>query len=223
MKLPRHAVDRRFRFARLWSNDELRRIAHHFSGRIVNVSAWKDGDKDGATYKSYFVNADSYHLTNYQGDDGFQGVAEEIFLDLTGELPEELRGKFDVAFNHTTLEHIFDVMTAFRNICAMSKDVVIIVLPFAQIQHETDTWKDYWRFTPTWVREAFSREGFELVYLSSNNNPNAAVYVFAVATRNPEKWREKMPPAPAEGMAAEWIGRSLWRTAVNFVARRIER
>ena len=40
-------------------------------------------------------------------------------------------------FNHTTLEHIFEVNTAFDNMCAMSNDVVILVLPFAQVQHET--------------------------------------------------------------------------------------
>ena len=44
-------------------------------------------------------------------------------------------GAFDVAYNHTTLEHIYGVHKAFANICRMTKDVVIIVLPFLQQYH----------------------------------------------------------------------------------------
>ncbi len=221
MKLPSFVIDRMFRLARAWSNDELRKVAPVFGGRIVNVSAWKDSDKQGDTYKQYFSGAESYHITNYSGDAGFQGIDDEIFLDLTGELPDELKGAFDVVFNHTTLEHIFDVNKAFENICAMSNDVVVIVLPFAQVQHESGTWQDFWRFTPSWVRTAFDRQGFEVMYLTSNNQRNAAVYVFAVASRNPDKWRGKLPEASHAGMAAGWLGRSRWRNAVNAVVNKI--
>ena len=214
--LNRIITDRRFRLARLWSNDELRKVAPAFSGRIVNVSAWKDEDKNGGTYEKYFTGASSYHRTNYKEGRGYQGIEDEILLDLTDDLPEELAGAFDVVFNHTTLEHIFDVNKAFENICQMSNDAVIIVLPFAQVQHEHGAWKDYWRFTPSWVEEAFERQGFELLYISSNNDPNAAVYVFAVASRQPEKWRGKLPASPPRTMAAEWLGHSLWRKVIAF-------
>lgn len=221
MKLPRPLLDRKFRLARVWSNDELRRVGDAFTGRVVNVSAWKDEDKEGGHYRDYFPNAGSYHITNWHGDAGFQGIDDEIFLDLTGPLPGELEGAFDVVFNHTVLEHIFEVNRAFENLCTMSRDVVVIVLPFAQIQHETDTWKDYWRFTPSWVREAFRRQGFEVLYLSSHEEKNAATYVFAVASKNPDLWRDRLPPMPTQGMAARWLGRSRWRTAVNVVARKL--
>lgn len=220
MQLPNALLDRKFRLARAWSNEQLRRVAPLFGGRIVNVSAWKDEDKQGGRYEDYFSSADSYHITNFDGDCGFQGIDAEIFLDLTGDLPGELSGAFDVVYNHTTLEHIFDVMKAFDNICAMSKDVVVLVLPFAQTQHEASTWKDYWRFTPSWFREAFRRKGFEVVYLASNQDKNAAVYVFCVAARHPERWREKMPEMPPPTPAASWIGRSRWRSAVNALAHR---
>ena len=216
MNLSRMMTDRRFRLARLWSNDELRKVAPLFSGRIVNVSAWKDEDKAGGTYERYFTGATSYHRTNYKEGRGYQGLDDEILLDLTDELPEELAGAFDVVFNHTTLEHIFDVNKAFENICQMSNDTVIIVLPFAQVQHEHGAWKDYWRFTPSWVEEAFRRQGFELLYISSNNDPNAAVYVFAVASRNPDTWRSKLPTSPPRTMAAEWLGHSFWRKVLAY-------
>lgn len=220
VKLPRSVVDRKFRLARVWSNDELRRVAHLFGGRIVNVSGWKDEDKEGGRYRDYFSAADTYHVTNWGGTKGFQGLEEEIFLDLAGALPPELERAFDVVFNHTVLEHIFDVQTAFRNLCAMSGDVVILVVPFAQVQHETDTWKDYWRFTPSWVREAFAREGFEALYVSANDDANAATYVFAIAARDGARWRDRLPAAPRPRMAASWLGRSRWRTAVGILARK---
>ena len=221
MKLPRHALDRKFRLARRWSNDELRRVAPHFSGQIVNVSGWRDEDKEGGTYRSYFSCAASYDVTNWHGQSGFQGTEGEIVLDLTEPLPDELRARFDVVFNHTTLEHIFDVMTAFENLCTLSRDVVILVVPFAQVQHENDSFKDYWRFTPSWVREAFRRQGLETLYVSSNDDPNAAVYVFAVGSRHPERWRDKMPGGGEHPrMAARWIGRSLWRSALNLATSR---
>lgn len=39
-----------FRRPRLWSNSELKKIAHLFEGWVVNVSAWKDLDKSATTH-----------------------------------------------------------------------------------------------------------------------------------------------------------------------------
>src|SRR5687767_4129918 len=48
------SVDRKFRAARIWSNQELKTITPHCKGAVINVSAWKDEDKEGAHYKDYF-------------------------------------------------------------------------------------------------------------------------------------------------------------------------
>ena len=64
-------------------------------------------------------------------------------MDLAVPLPVELENQFDVVFNHTTLEHIFDIFTAFQNLCRLTKDILIIVVPFLQEQHEN--FGDYWR------------------------------------------------------------------------------
>ena len=111
-----------------------------------------------------------------------------------------------MVFNHTTLEHIFDVFTAFKNLCDLSKDVVIIVVPFAQEQHEAKDFYDYWRFTPTCIRELFKRNGFSIIYQASNNDFNAGTYLFAIASRNPGKWVSKFPILQNERNAANWIG-----------------
>jgi len=184
-------VDRKFRLARVWSNRELGKFGHLFIGDVVNVSGWQDQDKEGRSYKDYFTNARSYTITNFKSEArGFQGYDNEIFLDLSKDLPEQLAGKFDVVFNHTVLEHIFEVHTAFRNVCMMTRDVVIIVLPFLQQMHES--FGDYWRFSPMTIKRLFEANGLSLLYLSFNGHKKASVYVFAIASRNPEKWAGKI-------------------------------
>ena len=183
-------VDRIHRLPRLWSNHELARFAAWFPGAVVNVSAWKDEDKEGRHYRDYFTAATSYTLTNYKPEmRGFQGAPGEIFLDLAAPLAPDLIRSFDVVFNHTTLEHVFDVQAAFRNLCGMSRDVVILVVPFLQPYH--GTYGDYWRFTPLLLQRLFSEAGFTPLYMSFNSHRAAAVYLFAIASAHPERWRDR--------------------------------
>ncbi len=183
-------VDRVFRLPRIWSNRELARFAPLFHGDVVNVSGWKDRDKQGRTYREYFANARSYTITNYKSEHmGFQGAEGEVFLDLEAGLPAELRGGFDVVFNHTTLEHIYHLDRAFRNLCDMSRDLVILVVPFLQQYHTP--YGDYWRFTPLAVKRMFEDRGLEVLYQSFNSHRAASVYVFTVASKHPDRWRER--------------------------------
>lgn len=216
-------TDRKFRLARHWSNRELAKLGPLFCGDIVNVSAWDDRDKEGGCYKDYFTKAASYSYTNYRGYRGFQGLPNEYALDLTGEVPEDLKGRFDVVFNHTTLEHIFDVRKAFANLCELSRDIVIVVVPFAQVQHESDDWKDYWRFTPTCLRHLCEEDGLTVIYEAQSPHRNSAVYLLSVASRHPDRWEGRMPPHEPVHMAGKWIGwsvRGLLRTSVNRVFRK---
>lgn len=200
--------DPRFRVPRVWSNKELRKVAHLFSGDIANVSGGDDVDKEGLHYREYFTSARSYMVTNYGGASfrGFQNRPGEIMLDLTQPLPEDLRGKFDVVLNHTTLEHIFDVFMAFHNICEMTRDIAIVVVPFSQVQHETGAFRDFWRFTPTCLRELFFREGLKVVYESCNEYPNESLYLFMVASRSPSNWQGKILATPELKEAGKFIG-----------------
>jgi hypothetical protein len=181
-------TDRIHRLPRLWSNRELAKFAHLFHGDVVNVSGWQDVDKEGRHYRDYFRNASSYTITNYKAEArGFQGMAGEIFLDLEQPLEDSLRHRFDVVFNHTTLEHIYDFRTAFDNLCAMSKDVVIVIVPFLQPYHSD--YGDYWRFTPLALKKMFEHNGFSLLYLSFNSQRMSAVYILAIAARRPQHWQ----------------------------------
>lgn len=181
-------IDRIHRLPRIWSNRELEKYAPLFGGDLVNVSGWKDVDKEGKRYRNYCSQATSYTITNYKSEArGFQGMENELFLDLESELSEGMQDRFDVVFNHTTLEHVYDVHTAFRNLCRMSRDVVILVLAFLQPYHSE--YDDYWRFSPLLVKRLSEDKGLELLYLSFNSHRFSSVYVFAIASKKPDQWR----------------------------------
>jgi len=182
-------IDRVHRLPRLWSNREIAKFAPLFTGDVVNVSAWTDTDKEGKHYRDYFTRADSYTITNFEADArGYQGQANEIFLDLEKPLPAELEQRFDVVFNHTTLEHIYELQTAFDNLCGMSRDVVMIVAPFLQQFHAH--YGDFWRITPLAMKRMFEDRGLELLYQSFNSHRMSSVYLFAIASRNPQQWQK---------------------------------
>lgn len=183
-------IDKRFRVPRIWSNKELKKFSSLFNGDIVNVSAWTDVDKEGDYYKNYFKNAKSYSITNFDKDKrGWQGLDGEIFLDLEKTLPKDIKGKFDVVFNHTTLEHIYQVNTAFANLCLMSKDIVIIVVPFLQEYHSD--YGDYWRFSPQAIERLFKDNGLTLIYLNFNDEPYTSIYMFAIGSKKPNYWKKR--------------------------------
>lgn len=180
---------------REWSNAELRRVAPHFDGRIINVSGWRDEDKVGGHYRDYFTRAAGYDISNFSGDRGTVDGAGEIFLDLEGEVAEELRGRYQVAYNHTTLEHVFDIRRAVANICALSHDAVILVTPFLQAVHFIEgSFGDYWRPTPMCLARLLEEQGYTTVYQSCNDNSWHVVYVFTVAVRDPSRHANRFPP-----------------------------
>lgn len=182
--------DRKFRRARIWSNLELKKIARLFNGDVINVSGWKDSDKRGGFYKDYFFNAKSYTISNYRGLSGLQGNNKnEIFIDLEDDLNEKNFANYDVVFNHTTLEHVYDFQKAFKNLCLMSRDILIIVLPFLQQLHSAkNDYDDYWRFTPYAIKTMLERNGMSLLYLSANNKKSESIYLFAIGSKKPKKW-----------------------------------
>lgn len=150
-----------------------------------------------ATKKAGFIRPTSSMLRtttilNYKGFRGYQHRENEYFLDLTDNLPHELYRRFDVVFNHTTLEHIYDVKKAFKNLCDMTKDVVIVIVPFSQVQHETESYKDYWRFPPSCIRKMFEENGLNVIYEAESKARKAAIYLLFVVSRDP-KWKERMP------------------------------
>ncbi len=171
---------------RNWSNVELAAVAREFSGAVINVSGWLDEDKIGKHYRDYFTQASEYCISNFCGEHGATGRPEEIFIDLEGDIPDALRRRFQVAFNHTVLEHVYDIHRAVANICALSDDTVILVTPFLQQVHYADgSYGDYWRPTPMCLEKMLAENGFQVVYQAANDNPWHIVYVLTIAMRDP--------------------------------------
>lgn len=188
--------DRVFKVPRAWSNSELRRWAPMFRGDVVNVSGWRDEDKQGGFYRNYFSNAVSYTITNHDEKAcGLQGATGEIALDLDVPVDPSLHRRFDVVFNHTTLEHVFKTQTAFRSLCEMTRDVVILVVPFLQPFHDgkDGAYSDYWRFSPAAIARMFREHELEPVHMAFNDNWFSSVYVFAIGSRHPERWQGRFP------------------------------
>lgn len=181
---------RAFRVPRIWSNRELSRFAPLYTGEIINVSAWQDKDKEGSIYKKYFSSCKRYMISNFDGHQGgLQGWQNEIFLDLEKPVPEKHRLRYDVVFNHTTLEHVWDFHTAVRTLTDLSRDTVILVVPWLQPLHTT--YGDYWRFSPHATARLLSEQGFTPLYLSWNTDRGCAIYVFCIASRHPEMWQKR--------------------------------
>jgi hypothetical protein len=203
-----------FRSAREWSNRELRRFSAELGGAVVNVSGAHDDDKQGRRYRDYFPAASSYDITNYKGFRGTTGSHGEIFLDLTDELPPELHRRFDVVVNHTTLEHVYDVHTAFRRLCEMTRDLVIVVVPFVQVTHWSDSFGDFWRFTPMGLRRMYEDNDLTVVHEAAGPRHGEPIYLLFVGSRHPERWTGTRPAERIDTPIGQWIGRHLWADRV---------
>lgn len=195
---------------RRWSNQELRRYGSLFGGDILNVSGWRDEDKQERHYRDYFPNAKSYRITNYWGTDARNDGAEDsLFLDLEAPLPENMRGICDLAWTHTVLEHVGDVETAFHNLGVLTCDAVLVVVPWIQDEHYAKgLYGDYWRFAPMGIQRLMKNAGLELIHLSANEQPWHPVYLFAVGSKKVGQWKGKFPEI-------DW-SRRLGREQYNF-------
>lgn len=204
-------VKRTAQVARYWSNLELKKIAGVVTGDVANVSGWKDEDKQGGFYREYFSKARTYTVTNYYGESGFQGLDGEILLDLRAPIRAEYKGRFDAVLCHTVLEHVFDINVAFRNLALLTRDLLIVVVPFCQIQHELESFGDYWRFTPSCLRELFKRNGMTVVYESSNEDFACGNYLLFCGSHRPDSHKSDLPPFTPLGLQGRWIGNFWWQ------------
>lgn len=187
------------RDARLWSNAEIARLAPLATGDVINVSAWNDDDKEGRRYRDYFTRAASYSTSNFDGWRG-EGVVSDHDIDLSTPLPAGMHGRFDLVFNHTTLEHVFEIATAIGNLCALTRDAVLVVVPFMQHLHGPED-GDFWRPSPYAMRRFFAANGLTVLYESAGPKGGAVRYLLYLASRRPEAWAGRTP-APEHGAEA---------------------
>lgn len=187
---------------RPFHNQVLRVYLSSLGGDVVNVSGWEDSDRQGGFYRGYFGALTRYAVTNIEGDRGMPGSSplgvDQIYLDLEQPLDERLVQAFDVAFSHTVLEHIFDIESALENIAAMSRDVVVTVVPFSQSVHYSNSYGDYLRVSPFYLKRFFEGRGFEVLLSVTNDQGFFPVYLTMIVSRKPDRHREAFRHAPLQ-------------------------
>lgn len=177
--------EKEFRRALLWRNKELRKVVSKIPFEsVINVSGWDDEDGEGRKYISYFPTAKTYWVSNIEGQKGLSGSIDyKIRINLEEKIVGSHYRSWDLVFCHTTLEHIFHVETAFKNLCNLSKSMVVLVVPYSAPWHEVNAdWGDYWRFTPLSIKRLFEANGFGITHISVS--PGGIKYIFAVAGRS---------------------------------------
>lgn len=223
--LGNRVLDKRLIYPRAFSNALLRRYAPLFEGSALNVSGWDDRDQEGGFYRAYFSRCSAYAVSNAHTEKkGFGSMAgsgiQEIELDLEKPLPDALKRRFDVVFNHTTLEHVFDVEVAFKNICELSRDVVILVVPVIQQIHIAPSYGDYWRITTMGIAQLFLRYGFEPLVMATNDQPLNPIYCFAIGVRDAKKYKGKVQKQIHFEMGAALYGSGLKSVDVEALLRK---
>ncbi len=195
--LANRLLPRAFIRPREFSNALIRQYGAVLSGSVINVSGWNDGDREGGTYQSYFPQHTSYTVSNYEVRDRGMGSMHgtgitEISLDLNQPIRKDLEGAYDVVFNHTTLEHVVHVEQAFANLCALSRDAVVLVVPVMQQFHILPSYGDYFRVLPFAIVKQFELHGFTPLVVRTNEQPFAPIYCVALAVRDPKKYEGKI-------------------------------
>jgi hypothetical protein len=100
-----------------------------------------------------------YHNCNLTIIDLVKHRGVEEFLDLNEPLDEKFFQKFDLVIDTGTLEHCFNVGTAFKNMCNMTKKggIIITAAPYSRPFH------GYYNFTKGLYTDGFEKNGFEIL------------------------------------------------------------
>lgn len=175
---------------RTWSNDEIGTVLGRITNynRVINVSGWKDDDKEGRKYQSYFKrDLEKYDISNYTSDNA-KGLSSpnDIELDISGYLPSELIEHYDFVFNHTVLEHVENPVFAFQQISKLTSDLLLTVVPWKQELHFIpNSFGDYYRFSPMIMRKLYQDNGFTVLYESFSPNYSPVTYLIYLGSKKP--------------------------------------
>ena len=89
-----------------------------------------------------------------------------------------------------------------------------MVVPFLQEMH--GGFGDYWRF-PQANDKMFTREHFNLLYISFNNHKNTSVYIFALAARDISKWNNQFNISSINLDPVIPIGSNVYKNAFYYL------
>lgn len=121
----------------------------------INIQKWHK--YDGEVYDpSYIFN---FHNFDMIVIDKIKHRGNEILADLNFNLDKSLHRSFDLLIDTGTLEHCFNVGTAFKNMCDLIKvgGVIMTCAPVSKINH------GYYNFCPIMYDDGFITNGFDLL------------------------------------------------------------
>jgi hypothetical protein len=87
----------------------------------------------------------------------------EIIADLNMPLGVNHHGKYDVVIDTGTLEHCFNVGTAFENMCRMARigGFIVSAAPMSKVNH------GFWNFSPCAYDNYFRQNRFDSIFLGA--------------------------------------------------------
>jgi hypothetical protein len=100
----------------------------------------------------------------------------------------------------------------------MARELVIVVVPFAQVTHWSESFGDFWRFTPMGLRRMYEDNDLTVVHEAFGPRRGEPIYLLFVGSRHPDRWHAAVPARPSgciEAPIGEWIGRQLWSDRVR--------
>lgn len=130
---------------RIESNAILREWCASIKGDVLSIGSGGDIDKQGSTYREYFVKASSYVTSDVD-----EAMGTDILLDARDmQLPDQ---SFDCVFCSGVLEHVDDHAAVVSEVWRVLKvkGVFLLGVPFKQPIHRAP--KDFWRFTEHGIR-----------------------------------------------------------------------
>lgn len=127
------------------SNAIFRTWCADVTGAVLSIGSGADIDKEGRTYKQYFVNAASYITSDCETRTGCDVVLDARQIGMGSE-------SFNAVFASGVLEHVDDCHAAVSECHRVLKPSgsLIVGVPFQQPIHRAPL--DFWRFTEFGVR-----------------------------------------------------------------------
>ena len=127
----------------------------HESGLIEDVSQFGiDELNDSVLFfkKLGFKEVHAMDVSEYEHAD--------IIFNMNDKLPEDLENKFDMVFDGGVIEHVFDVVNAFLNICKMTKvgGYIFNINPVYNYIHNT-----FWNISPEMFLDFYSANNYKML------------------------------------------------------------
>lgn len=144
-----------------FTESELRKAADLWSFSVRDVGTdplteKPDGATRGFVSDTWFFKALGFDWVSALDANNYEGA--DMIHDLnTRPIPEQLRERFDLVLDGGTLEHVFDIASALRSVCEMTKvgGRIVHISPMSNCPDH-----GFYCFSPTLFADFYSANGF---------------------------------------------------------------